>query len=365
MTPPADHRRLGIVVLGIVIFRHLDGQTLILVPQVFPFQGIGIILHMTGDENLPAFLVHHCIHPGLLRGGENLQSGNLLNVRPIHGGMPGMWNPEHIIEAPQQNRPLVVSVMGIDAEQLPGQRMLLNAIVVVKSRLGSPADVEGGMDMGFAPLHNPAQLRPVVHFLKGHLLHRRTSDHHAVKFPVFQLVKSFVEGQKMLLRGVLGAMRGNHHQLQVDLQGRVAQQTAQLGLRGNFGRHQIQQNNLQGTDVLGLCPGLFHDENVLLVQNFRSRQIIGDLNGHALSSRLHLFQRLGNICDQILGIFQAAAQPDQIGAHARCFQFCVGHLPVGAGCRMQAAGPGVGNVGLDRAQLQVFHEVFCCFPAAV
>ena len=47
----------------------------------------------------------------------------------------------------------IVQVMGIDAEQLLGQGMLLNAVVVVKPRLGAPADVKRGVDVGLAPLH--------------------------------------------------------------------------------------------------------------------------------------------------------------------------------------------------------------------
>ena len=44
---------------------------------------------------------------------------------------------------------------------------------------------------------------------------------------------------------------------------------------------------------------------------------------------LDIFQCLCNICDQVLGIFQAAAQADQVGADAGGIQLLVGHLAVG------------------------------------
>ena len=35
MATPAHQRRLGIIVIGIIVFRHRDRQALTLVPQVF------------------------------------------------------------------------------------------------------------------------------------------------------------------------------------------------------------------------------------------------------------------------------------------------------------------------------------------
>ena len=134
--------------------------------------------------------------------------------------------------------------------------------------------------MGLAPLHDFAQFLPVVHVLKRHLLHRRTGDDHAVKFPVFQLLKALVKGQKMLLGHILGLVGRGMHQLQIYLKGSIAQKTAQLSLGDDLGGHQIQQNDLQGTDILGRSPAGFHDKYIFLGQRFRGRQVIGDLNGH-------------------------------------------------------------------------------------
>ena len=136
------------------------------------------------------------------------------------------------------------------------------------------------MDVGLAPLHDLAQLRPVVHRLKLHQLHRRAGDDHAVEFAILQVIKGLVEGQKMLLGHILGLVGGHHHQLQMHLQGRVAKKTAQLGLGDDLGGHQVQQDDLQRTDLLGLRPGLGHDKDVFLFQGLRGGEVIGDLNGH-------------------------------------------------------------------------------------
>ena len=68
--------------------------------------------------------------------------------------MPGMGGVKHVIKAPEQNRPLVIRMMGIDPEELLRQLLFLDAVVIVQSRLSPPADMEGGMDVGLAPLHD-------------------------------------------------------------------------------------------------------------------------------------------------------------------------------------------------------------------
>ena len=265
---------------------------------------------MAGDEDLAPLLIHDSVDPRFRGGGQDFQPRHLLNVLPVNGGVAGVGDPKFIVKAPKEDGPLVVGMVGVYPEQLFRQWVLLDAVVIIQSRLGSPADVEGGVYMGFAPLHDPAQLRPVVHVLKGHLFDGSPGDDHAVKFPVLQLVEGLVEGQQMFLGGVLGFVGGDHHQFQVHLQGGVAQQAAELGFGDDFGGHQIQKHDLQGTDVLGLGPSLLHDEDILILQDSGGGQVIGYLNGHAASSWLYVVQRLGNIRDQVLGVFQAAAQTD-------------------------------------------------------
>ena len=284
MSTPADNGLLGVVIVGEIICGRIDGQSQVLVPDVLPVQGVGVVLRVSGDENLPSLLVHDAVDASLIRGGHDLQSLGGSDVLPEDGGVAGMGNPEFIVKATQQDGALVVRPMGEYAEELLLQLVLGNAVVIVKARLGAPADVEGGMDIGLAPLHDPAQLRPVVHRFKLHQLHRCAGDDHAVEFAILQLIEGLVEGQKMLRGHILGLVGGHLHELQMHLQRGVAQESGELGLRNDLGGHQIQHHDLKRSDLLGFCPGLVHDEDIFFFQGLRGREVIGDLNGHIAAS---------------------------------------------------------------------------------
>ena len=194
--------------------------------------------------------------------------------------MPGVGDEEHIVKAPEQDGSLVGDPVVKHPGQLFRQEHFPDAVMVIQRRLGRPADVEGAVHMGFAPLHDLAQLVPVFHLLERQQFHRGAGDDHAVKIPVPDLVKGLVEGQHMFLRGVFRSAPGDFQQFHLDLQGRVAQQPCQLGLRGDLGGHQIQNQQMQGADVLGDGPLLAHDENIFRLQRFGRRQISGNLDRH-------------------------------------------------------------------------------------
>ena len=200
--------------------------------------------------------------------------------------MAGVGHHEHVVAAPEEHVAAPLHHVGEHAEELPLQGILGHAVVVVEARLGPPADVEGGVDMALAPLHDPAQLRPVFHLLKGQVLHRRAGDDHAVVVVLLHVREVAVKGQHVLLGGVLGHVALGADELQLHLEGRVGQQAAELGLRGDLGGHQVQQQDPQGPDVLGGGPGLRHDEDVFLLQGPGGGQLVGDSNGHGFTSML-------------------------------------------------------------------------------
>ena len=133
-----------------------------------------------------------------------------------------MGDPEFVIKAPEENEVGILHRVAEHTGELLGQLALGDAVVVVKPCLGTPADVEGGVDMGLAPLHDLAQFRPVVHFLKGQVLHRRAGDDESVERAVPHLVEGAVKGQHMLLRGVFGDVAAGGDQFQLDLQRGIA-----------------------------------------------------------------------------------------------------------------------------------------------
>jgi hypothetical protein len=73
------------------------------------------------------------------------------------------------------------------------------------------------------------------------------------------------------------------HQLKMDLQGRITKQSGQLGFRNNLCGHQIQHDDLKGTNILRRGSGLSHDKDILLLQHFCCRQIIWNPYGHGSS----------------------------------------------------------------------------------
>ena len=162
----------------------MDGKAQILIPQVFITQRLGIVFRVTGYKDLAAALGLNCIDTSLLRGCDDSQIPYLFDILTENRGVAGVRNHEGIIKAPEQNRPLVVSLMGIDTKELLRQRLFVDTIVIIKTRLSTPTDMEGGMDIGLAPLHDLAKLLPIIHIFKGHLLHRRTGNNHAIEFPI-------------------------------------------------------------------------------------------------------------------------------------------------------------------------------------
>ena len=277
---PGADGLLCIVVIGKIVFRHMDGQARSLVPQIFTLERVGVILRMPGDENLTAAVVGDGVDAGFLTFGKNLQPRGGQHLLPADGGVPGVGYQEGVVKAAEQDGIPVYHPVAEHTEELLWQRVFLQSIVVVQRRLGRPADVKGAVHMGLAPVKDGAQLVPVLHLLKVQLFHRRAGDDHAVEVPVLHLVKGFVEGQHVLLGGVARHMALHLEQLQLHLQGCVAQQPCQLGFGDDFGGHQVQKENLQRADFLRQGAALLHHEDILALQHLFRRQVVGNLDGH-------------------------------------------------------------------------------------
>ena len=112
--------------------------------------------------------------------------------------------------------------------------------MVVESGLSTPADMQGGVDVGAGPLHDLAQLVPIVHVSEIQVFYGGTGDDHTVVLTVFDLIKCRIEGGEMVGIGVLRHMAGGVQQLHLDLEGGVGQLAQQLSLRDDLGGHQVQ-----------------------------------------------------------------------------------------------------------------------------
>ena len=142
--------------------------------------------------------------------------------------------------------------------------------------------MQGGIDIRLAEIHDLAQLRPVIHLLKVHGLHRSAGDDHAIVAVMLHLVKGLIKGLQMGRGDVRCLMAHRLQQGHVHLQRRVGQQPGNLGLGGDLGGHQVQDQDLQRADMLGRCPLPVHDKDVFLVQGIVGRQSLGNDQRHSV-----------------------------------------------------------------------------------
>jgi hypothetical protein len=66
------------------------------------------------------------------------------------------------------------------------------------------------------------------------------------------------------------------------LQGRVGEQSQELGLGRDLGRHQIQDRDTQRTDILMLRAVFIHDKDILALEGRTGRKSSGDFYRHGL-----------------------------------------------------------------------------------
>ena len=263
---PGDDRLLRRIVIREVVLGDIGVDALLQIAEILVFQRVRVVLGVAGDEDLPPAFRGRGVEPGPLGHGEDLELVAGHHVLQRDRGVAGVGNHKALVKAAHQHGGAPYHPMGIHARELFRQRDLLDPVVVEERGLGRPADVEGAVHVGLAPLHDPAELIPVFHLLKVQLLHRRAGDDHAVEIAVLYVLKIRVELEHVFLRGVFAHIGAGLHELQLHLQGRVAQQTGELGLRRNLGGHEIQQQNLQRADILRHGPVFGHDKDVFVFQ---------------------------------------------------------------------------------------------------
>ena len=116
---------------------------------------------------------------------------------------------------------------------------LAHAEVVIQPGQRTPAQMNGGIYVFAAVIHDLAQLVPVVHILIVQVLNGGTGDDHTVKALIAHRIKGFIKRLHVLLRGVGGIMGLGLQKGQLHLQGAVGQHAGDLCFGGDFRRHQI------------------------------------------------------------------------------------------------------------------------------
>ena len=104
-----------------------------------------------------------------------------------------------------------------DAARLCRQVVLLNTVMMVQAGLRAPANVQRRVHMRGGPVHDLAELGPVVDLFERHLLHRRACDDQAVVVNVADVVERAVERLQVAGAHVRGLVRFGAQQVHLHL----------------------------------------------------------------------------------------------------------------------------------------------------
>lgn len=215
----------------------MDGKPLVIIPKILLGQSVGVILRVAGDKKLPIIPTPHRKDPRAGADGEELQLRLGSDVPLQHLGVSGVGGLKHIVKAMEQGGVGYQHPVLVNPEELFGQGVFFDTKVIVEPRLGPPANVQGGVDVGAAPRHNLAQLVPVVHLGEVQVLHRCAGDNHAIELPSLHLVEGGIKGGQVVAVRVAGPIARGLKQFHLNLKRRVGELAQKLGLGGNLGGH--------------------------------------------------------------------------------------------------------------------------------
>ena len=206
MPPPAHQYSLFGVIVPIVVFRHVDGQSLAQVSSVLHVQRQGRVLRVSCHEEFPSSACHDHVDPRFVRLREQCQFLHLQDILPSHLRMPAVRHVEHVVESSEDRVQRLQRMMFEDAEHLFLERIFRHAIVVVESRLRRPADIERRGHVCACPVEYFRNLIPVAHLFEVHLLHGRPCDNHAVILLVPHEFEVRIESLHVFDGRILGRM---------------------------------------------------------------------------------------------------------------------------------------------------------------
>ena len=99
---PTNNWGAGGIVVREVVIGDMDRKALVLVPKIFPGEGVRIILRVTGDEELAGVLTLYGKDPSVPGDGKELQTGGSPDVALVDLGIPGVGRLEDVVEAAEQ-----------------------------------------------------------------------------------------------------------------------------------------------------------------------------------------------------------------------------------------------------------------------
>ena len=127
--------------------------------------------------------------------------------------------------------------------------------------------------MLLCPAHDFRQFLPVVYFFKRHLFNWCSGNDHSIKFTFLYVCKCFIKFIKMTEGSILRLMALHSHKSHINLQWCVGKRTQKLQFCLLFQRHQIQDQNLDWTDILMHGTFFIHHKYIFSLKDLLYWQI--------------------------------------------------------------------------------------------
>ena len=289
MGSPHKKRHVGRIIVFVIIFRYLDREIFAHIPFVFSIQGYTVVFRVSHNENAATAVCHGKEKSCFLRFRQHSQFLTVVNIFNRNLCMSGMRCQEHIIKSSHQRNLTIQYLMPKKAEHFLIQRSLFQSVKMIKTGLCRPAQENSRGYMFCSPVHDLCKLLPVIHLLEFHLLYRCSGNDHSIVFITFKFRKSLVKFIQMTHRSILGLMALHCHKSHIYLQRSVGKGTQKLQFCLLLQRHQIQDQDLNRTDILMGCTGFIHHKYIFFFQNFFYGQIALYLNRHSFSPFSLLF----------------------------------------------------------------------------
>ena len=151
-----------------------------------------------------------------------------------------MRHIKFIIKASEKRLILYTKMMLIYTKNFGSYIIFRNTIMIIKTCLGSPANMEGGIYMSLTPFHNLCYLIPIGYILKGHLLHWGTGNDKSIIVLMTYLSKGAIKLCEIILGCMSWGIGFCINKIHLDLQRCITQKPQELGFCYLLHWHQIQ-----------------------------------------------------------------------------------------------------------------------------
>ena len=219
MCSPHKERSVFRVVVFVIILRDFDGQVFADITFVLTIKSHTIIFRMSHYKDLAAAVCHCKEKPCFIGFSKHCQLFTVMDILDGNFRMSGseVQGTYRRIRVPAESYGSSLYARKDRTFFLSSLRFF-SPVVVVESCLCSPAQINGGGNMGVCPVHDFYQFLPVVYLFEFHLLYRSTCDDHSIIFVIFQFRKCLIKFIQMTHRCILRFMALYCHKGDIYLQ---------------------------------------------------------------------------------------------------------------------------------------------------